>query len=69
MANKELPRLTTAQWRAKAEVAEELRRWGPAADMYDLAADNYPEGRGALRDADIALLRRKARECRAMLKA
>ena len=69
MARNLPPPLTTAQWRAKAEVAEELRRWGPAADMYELAADNYPEGRGSLRDADIAGLRAKARQCRAMVKA
>lgn len=55
---------TTAEFRSAALDYEQACRWLNAAHAWDAAADAYPPGAGALREADVAKLRERAVLCR-----
>jgi hypothetical protein len=55
---------TTAQLRTAAAEAITRRDFAEAARLFDQAADAYPLAKGALGQADIAHLRRRAEQAR-----
>lgn len=56
--------MNTAAYRTAAQDCEDRLEWLCAAHYWDRAVEAYPEGAGALRDADIAGMKASAAQCR-----
>jgi hypothetical protein len=57
-------RLSTAALRQLGAKAEEERRFGTAAVLFEEAARRYPIAAGELAKRDIAALKQRAEDCR-----